>query len=300
LELLDQADAGNEFALQRAELLFALGKIADDCQNYEIAFNYWRSANSLVRSTITYDIRNDRSRLKAIKQAFDAELIQSRQLVANATCTPIFIVSMPRSGSTLCEQILASHSQVQGNGELLLLPSLLGTHEKQTGVPYPDVLANLDRSDLMRLRERYLEGAECDSKVRYFTDKLPANFWLVGLIGMLFPEARVINVRRDRMDTALSCYKLLFGGAQKFAYDLDEIRQYHQVHLELMDYWHRLLPGVIYDLNYEDLVRMPSDTIKELLGFCDLAWEPCVHGVPGHTKDRLDIQCGAGQTAVAW
>lgn len=274
LELLDRAKTSNKYPMQRAELLFALGKIADDCDDYHTAFDYWREANSLVRGTIEYDIPNDQARLEAIKRVFDVEYIRRRRLGEGGLCAPIFIVGMPRSGSTLCEQILASHSQIRGKGELTLLPDLLGQHEYQTGIPYPDVLARLDRSDLMHLRKRYLENAGSEPRARYFTDKLPANFWLIGLIRILFPEAKVISVRRELLDTALSCYKHLFGGSQKFAYDLDEIRQYYELHLELMGYWHQLLPSFIHDLQYEDLVKAPSETIKQLLEFCHLEWEP--------------------------
>jgi len=269
-----QLEQPGRHAMQRAELLFALGKIADDCGEYDRAFDCWREANALVRSTFGYDVRNDEARLAAIKRVFDAESIRQRQLDPGGECTPVFVVGMPRSGSTLCEQILASHSDVHGKGELTLLPTLLGEHEKRSGVPYPDVLAGMDRDDLVRLRERYLEEAGCDPGIRCFTDKLPANFWLVGLIRMLFPAAKVINVRRDPRDTTLSCYKHLFGGTQKFAYDLGEIRRFSELYCELMDYWRQLLPGGIHDVQYEDLVQAPQETITGMLGFCGLEWQP--------------------------
>ncbi len=263
---------------EKTELLFALGKIAEDCQQYETAFGYWQKANVLKRRTFEYKIGNDRKRVAAITQIFNTKLVNELQLDTSEEPTPIFILGMPRAGSTLCEQILSSHAEIHGMGELTLLPELFGELENSIGLPFPRVMTRVDKRQLHALRDNYMAFVLAKTDLHYFTDKLPGNLWLVGLARILFPQALIIHARRDPIDTGFSCYKHLFSGAQKFAYDLAEIRQYIQLCQELMTFWHELLPGAIYDLKYEDLVANPQGTIKSMLSFCDLPWQQdCLH-----------------------
>lgn len=159
-------------------------------------------------------------------------------------------------------------------GEQTVLPQLLGQLEKRTGTPYPGVLARIDAGELSALRDRYLAGLRLPADTPFFTDKLPANFWLVGLIRLMFPTARLVNARRNPADTGLSCFKHLFGERQKFAYDATEIRQYIELHRDLMAFWHMRLPDAMHDLRYENLVRNPQGTISAMLEYCELPWQP--------------------------
>ena len=158
-------------------------------------------------------------------------------------------------------------------GEMMLLPRLLGEFEVSLATPYPLVLRQINREQLHELRDRYLSYVGERAETRYFTDKLPLNFWLIGLIEILFPGAPVIHAHRNPIDTGFSCYKQMFSGAQNFAYDLSEIKQYLLLHRDLMDYWRTLLPGRIFDLAYEDLVSSPEATVRAMLAFCELGWE---------------------------
>ena len=278
LAALPAKEGTNSQLKEKTELLFALGKIAEDCQQYEKAFGYWQKANVLKRRTFEYQIANDRKRVAAIKKIFNNDLINDLQLELSEQPTPIFIVGMPRAGSTLCEQILSSHAEVYGMGEMTLLPELFGEIENSIGLPFPRVMTQVDTRQLHALREKYMAFVLAKTDLHYFTDKLPGNLWLVGLAKILFPRALIIHARRDPIDTGFSCYKHLFSGAQKFAYDLAEIRQYIQLCQELMSFWHELLPGAIYDLKYEDLVADPEGAIKSMLSFCDLPWQQdCLH-----------------------
>jgi len=271
----------------RTELLFALGKIAEDCAQYDQAFDYWRQANTLMRRTFDYEINNDRRRVAAIKSVVDADLTRKTELRSADHPTPIFIIGLPRSGSTLCEQILASHTDIQGMGELTLLPELLGKLEISLKTPYPRILTKLDGQQLRKLRDTYITTLQDTLKRPYFTDKLPSNFWLVGLIKVLFPDSPVINTNRSPIDTGFSCYKHLFSGGQKFAYDLTEIRQYIDLHNELMAYWHEILPGAVYELKYEDLVQKPEETVTSMLAFCELPWQ---HGCLNFYETRRAVR----------
>lgn len=257
----------------KTELLFALGKVAEDCQQYDQAFSYWRTANTLKRRSFEYDIGDDRKRVAAIKKVFNKNLIDKLQLDATSGPTPIFILGMPRAGSTLCEQILSSHAEIHGLGELTLLPELLGELADSLKTPFPHVMTRVDKRRLQELKDKYMAHVIGKIDRRFFTDKLPSNFRLVGLIRILFPQSLVIHAHRNPIDTGFSCYKHLFSGAQKFAYDLKEIKQYIQLYQELMAYWHGLLPGTIHDLGYEDLVTDPESTVKAMLSFCGLPWQ---------------------------
>ena len=257
----------------KTELLFALGKIWEDCQQYDQAFECWQQGNNIKRQTYEYSVKDDRNRVAAIKAIFSDELFRTQQYQEPDARTPVFIIGLPRSGSTLCEQILASHSEVQGLGELTLLPELLGDIERTTSISYPRVLTSLDVNQLTKLRTDYLSRLAGKINKHYFTDKLPGNSWLVGLIHLIFPRSPIINVFRNPVDAGFSCFKHLFSGTQKFAYNLAEIREYIDLQRELMRFWHELLPGAIYDLRYEDLVMNPEETIRAMMSFCGLSFQ---------------------------
>ena len=269
--------ATNETAAQlkdKTELLFSLGKVAEDCQQYDEAFSYWKSANELKRRTYEYDIRTDKQQLAAIKKVFKSGLVDKLQLDRPGEPIPIFVLGMPRAGSTLVEQILTSHTAIRGLGELTLLPELLGELERRAGSTYPHVINRVGRRELQSMADSYLTCASRDGSHRFFTDKLPGNFWRIGLIRILFPGSPIIHAYRDPIDTAFSCFKHLFSGPQQFAYDLKEIQRYILLYQELMTFWHELFPGAIFDLEYEKLVADPQGTVESLLSFCDLSFEP--------------------------
>lgn len=258
---------------EKTELLFALGKISEDCRQYDRAFEYWRLGNIIKRRTYQYSISDDRNRVAAIKAQFRRAYAKTQVIDEPNVPAPVFIIGLPRSGSTLVEQILASHSGIQGLGELTLLPNLLGDLERSMGLSYPEILTELDVSQLSGLKSDYLSRSVENTRKPYFTDKLPGNFWLVGLIHLLFPQSPVINVIRNPMDAGFSCFKHLFSGPQKFAYNLTEIRQYIELQRELMSFWHEQMPGVIHDLHYEDLVNSPDRTVASLLSFVGLSFQ---------------------------
>ena len=255
----DGGDPREEIALQ-----FALGKVYEDCGQYDRAFGYWQRANTLQRKQLTYRISDSLQRMAVIKRTFTAEFMAGRTLDKFDGCRPIFLVGMPRSGSTLSEQILASHDRVQGLGELTVLPSLV------------DDLGSwnvLDKSRLLEIREQYLKSVRADNSTDFFTDKLPGNFWRIGVIKLLFPDARIIDVRRHPIDTCLSCYKHWFSENQPFTYDLEDLKGYYGLYEQLMAFWQALFPGEIHTLHYEHLVTHPKATVEATLDYCGLDWQ---------------------------
>ena len=180
---------------------------------------------------------------------------------------------MPRSGTTLTEQILASHPQVHGAGELSALSDVLSDFHAVDDLAK---LAALDASELDGLARRYRQLAHesVPTDRRYVVDKMPHNFRYIGFIRLLFPQAKVIHCLRDPVDTCLSCYKRYFaGGGVRFAYDLTELGRYYCLYLNLMHHWHSVLPGYVYDLRYEDLIADQEGQSRRLLEFCGLPWD---------------------------
>jgi hypothetical protein len=190
---------------------------------------------------------------------------------------PIFIVGLPRSGSTLVEQILASHSRVEGTFEL---PNILAVvreldHKDEAHDAYPESVRQLEPAQLTALGRRYLhEVASLRSDRPFFIDKMPNNFSHIGLIHSMLPEARIIDVRRHPMDACFSTYKQYFAEGQSFSYSLDHLGRYYRSYLELMDHWDRVLPGRVLRVRYERLVEHPAREIRRLLAHCGLSFEP--------------------------
>ncbi len=236
------------------------------------AFPYLERANRLHRATLRYDSAADQRMAGRITEMFSSGFLADRAGWGHETDLPIFIVGMPRSGSTLVEQILASHSGVHGAGELSDLWRLVvdsgGTK------PYPDFIAALEKRDLEALGKSYADGlARRSPGASRVIDKQLNNFLYIGLIAAILPGAKIIHCRRDALDTCFSCYAKLFGRGSKFVYDLAELGHYYRLQTQVMEHFESLLPGRIFDLEYEELVADQEGTTRRLLDYCGLAWE---------------------------
>jgi len=256
---------------EEMHLHFAFGKVLQDLHEYAQAFEQWRQANLLMRRAIDYDIDEEAKGFDLIKRIFDESFFERHEGLGLRDVSPVFIVSMPRSGSTLTEQILASHSQVFGGGELPLFRDCLNIK----GV-FPQDFMQLEEAEIGEIGRKYLEKlAEINTANRpVVTDKMLFNFLYIGLIRIIFPRARVIHCFRHPMATCLSIYQSYFSDLKGFAYDLTELGRFYRLYSDLMAHWQRLLPGFIHDLEYESLIAEPESEIRRLLDFCGLPWEP--------------------------
>jgi tetratricopeptide (TPR) repeat protein len=260
-----------------AQLHFALGKAFEQRHEYPRAFTHYARGNALRRQEAPFDIEGFERRAARIRACFDTAFFAARSGFGSEDSAPIFIVGLPRSGSTLVEQILASHPAVEGTMELQNILTLVGQFDdllpERDG--YPQTLAALPPAQLQALGERYLrETAPLRSGRAHFTDKLPNNFSHVGLIQAILPRATIIDARRHPMDACFSTFKQYFAEGQTFSYSLEDLGRYYRAYLALMDHWDAVLPGKVLHMQYEQLVRDPEVQIRRLLEHCNLAFEP--------------------------
>lgn len=271
---LAQTDAP---ATMRIDAGFALAQVYDKTGDTTRAFDFLRQANALKRGTLDYDIKRDAERMQRITALFTPDFMQRFAGASGSELEPIFILGMPRSGSTLVEQMLAGHSRVVAGGELPYMPEIarqLGEIWGSRGPASPGSDEQV-RADLLQAVQSYTRStASLHHKDRLFTDKLPGNFLLVGLIQLMFPRAHFIHVKRDPVDTCLSCYQRLFSSDLPFTYDLAEVGQYYALYRGMMKHWHATLPGRILDVDYESVVAEPEQNIRRILEFCGLEFEP--------------------------
>jgi len=262
----------------RFMVCFALGKVYEGHHDYRRAFDYYDEANRLRFPQLGYDEAKQFAYFDAIESFFTADLFAQMKDIGFecADTMPIFVVGMPRSGTSLVEQILASHSAVYGAGELPIMPYIADTFIPQlTSQPYPHAINHLQQAAFKLIAERYLRQMRsfCPDKSRYIVDKRVANYFHIGLIRILFPHAPIIHCVRDPMDTCWSLFRLHFVGDHPYCYDQRTLGRYYSRYQQLMRHWHRALPGEIYDLPYDQLVKQPESAIKSLLKHCHLPWE---------------------------
>jgi tetratricopeptide (TPR) repeat protein len=267
----DKRERSNE-----AQLHFALGKAFEQRDQYAHAFAHYARGNALRRLDAPFDIENFERRSARIRAFFDQEFFAKRGGSGDPDPAPIFIIGLPRSGSTLVEQILASHSRVEGTMEL---PNIVNITQQFDDMAagrdgYPETVGSAPIGLLGALGSRYLqETGPLRSGREHFTDKLPNNFSHVGLIHAILPHATIIDARRHPMDSCFSTFKQHFAEGQTFSYDLDDLGRYYCCYLSLMDHWDAVLPGKVLHLQYEDLVREPEPIIRRLLDHCRLPFE---------------------------
>ena len=260
----------------RVPLHFALAKMLDDCAQYDDAFQHYRRANSLVRNTVSFDPHAHARLVERTVAAFDQAYFTRTAGLGHASDTPVFVVGMLRSGTTLVEQILCAHPQVHGAGELSMFQGLrLAGAQGQAGGDYLLGLESLDADAAVELARQYLRRLRRDAppEARRATDKMPGNFLYLGLIATLFPNARVVHCTRDPLDVCLSIYFQPLTPVNAYAFDLYEIGCYYREYRRLMDHWYATLPLPIHEVVYEDLVEDLEAGSRALVAACGLGWD---------------------------
>lgn len=253
---------------------FSLGKCYEDLKRHEEAFERYDAGCKLKRAVVTYDKTSQRNKVEDTINFFTNEQLDRLKAAEMDTDTPILIVGMPRSGTTLAESIIASHPDVFGGGELPAMHQLFAGSSEQREAAYPNQLAGVSPQDLQQRMQAYLDVLERLSKgAKRVTDKMPANFSFIGLVHAVMPNAKIVHTIRNPLDTCLSCYTRLFDRSQFQSYDLVELGEFYVGYRKLMDHWRDLLPeGAFYDLVYEDLVDSPESGARKLIEFCSLDW----------------------------
>jgi len=262
----------------QAHLWFALGKALEDRGEYEESFSCYDKGNRIRGEHHRHDARvNVFNTARQIK-ALDAGFFEARRDWGCDAADPIFIVGLPRAGSTLLEQILASHSQVEGTAELpdiIAISRRLGERSRKNPAGnYPEVLHELTEAQARELGESYIESTRVQRHGEpFFIDKMPNNFQHIGLIHLILPNAKIIDARRHPMAGCFSCFKQLFARGQTFTYSLQDVGHYYRDYVRLMDHWDAVLPGRVHRVQYEDMVGDTENRIRALLDYCGLEFE---------------------------
>ncbi len=262
--------------VDRYHLCFALGKGLEDRGEYAESFRYYERGNALKRSESPYDVAKFERSVRRQIEVCTREFFAAREGYGCDRNDPIFIVGLPRAGSTLLEQILASHSQVEGTMELADVPRLVTQLNGRHNAPrYPQVLADLSPEQIERLGKKYITDTQIyRTGRRFFIDKMPNNFRHIGLIHMMLANAKIIDARREPMACCFSNFKQLFAAGQEFTYGLEDIARYYRAYVELMGHWDTVLPGKILRIQHEDVVADLEGNVRRILAFCGLDFEP--------------------------
>jgi tetratricopeptide (TPR) repeat protein len=272
-QLAENKEAKPELRTQAA---FAFGKSLEDAGQYADAFAWYRKANDL-RTGISFDPATNREGIDTLISTFTDSLPDAVTPTATESPTPIFILGLPRSGSTLVEQILASHSQIEGTMELVNLPNVVrlitidgGKHK----LSYPESLWNFEREELLAYGKSYLDStAVYRTDKPFFIDKLPTNFDKIGLLQLILPQAIIIDARRHPLDCGLSCFKQHFASGHQFSYSLPNIGHYYNDYLRLMDHWDSVLPQKVFCVQYEKMISNTEEMTRKLLEHCGVDFE---------------------------
>jgi tetratricopeptide (TPR) repeat protein len=273
----------------RIHLSFALGKAYEDKAMFDKAFDYYKRGNAAKQLTSRYKSEDLTAEFKAQTEVFDTDFLSQHSGTGFTAPDPIFIVGLPRSGSTLLEQILASHSQVDGTMELpnmLALAQKLRRGEKLSGTNhYPAILRKLAAEEFHQFGEQFIQETRIHrGSAPFFIDKMPNNFRHIGLIHLMLPNAKIIDARRHPMGSCFSGFKQLFAEGQEFTYGLHEVGTYYKDYVELMDHWDKVLPGKVLRVQYEDVVDDLDTQVRRILDYCGLPFEQSC--IDYHQTDR--------------
>jgi tetratricopeptide (TPR) repeat protein len=266
--------------VNRLHFHFALGKAYEDAGDYVQSFEHYAKGNALHRGTTRYDADLNAARCRRLSQIFTRDFFRTRVGSGHDTRAPIFVVGMPRSGSTLLEQILSSHSAVEGTTELpeiiAMAKTLRGHAESEDIGAYSEALAALRPAALRELGEQYLQRTSIHRKTDrpHFIDKMPNNFLHIGMIQLVLPNAKIIDARRHPLACGFSNFKQYYARGQRFSYDLADMGRYYRDYVELMAHFDEALPGRIHRVIYERMVEDTEVEVRALLDYCGLPFEP--------------------------
>jgi len=288
-----RAPAGS---LARMQLAFGLGKLHDDMKEYDRAFGYFAEGNAIRRKNIAYDPARTARDFAAMKAAFDAAFFARHRPSAISDDTPVFVVGMPRSGSTLVEQIIASHPQATGGGELEISKMAVArSFPLDMAGGFPAGVANMPDAAFAEAGQAYLSALHARYPgSRRVTDKMLGNFMLIGFLHMMLPKARILHVTRDAAATCLSIWKSHFrGDGHLYGYDLIELADFHNLYTDIMAHWRAVLPGVVHEVRYEDFVADQEGQSRALVDWLGLPWDDRV--LAFHEADRPVRTASAAQ-----
>ena len=279
--MLAQLEGSNLSEFRRTAINFALAKGLDDVGQHELAFQHYKIGNALRRKAVHYDVTATIRHVEESKVSFTSQFLASGQSHGHPASDPIFIIGMPRSGSTLAEQVLASHSSIEGTEELVYFGNLAGflANGRRAGIDPSDfvnVVSELTPTKLQTIGGAYLWHANRhrhSSRPR-FTDKMPRNWLYLPLIRLALPNAKIIDVRRNAMDCCWSNFRQLFADSGEFSYDLTELGQYYRAYVDMLGHFDVSDPGAVYRVEYEQLVADPEAQIRRLLDYLELPFDP--------------------------
>jgi tetratricopeptide (TPR) repeat protein len=283
---------------ERCWVHFALAKSYDDIGERDRGFAQLLDGNAARRRQIDYQEARELGAMDRIREVFTADLLAARRGLGDPSDLPVFIVGMPRSGTTLVEQVLASHHGVFGAGEWAELPATVERLTERLGsLPFPEAMWTLSGADLRQIGAAYVAALRpLAPEAERITDKMPANFRFAGLIPLILPRARIIHVVRDPVDTCLSCFSKVFEGEQGFSYDLGELGRFHRAYQRLMAHWRTVLPAdVLLEVRYEDMVADLDTQARRIVAHCGLTWDAaCLqfHKTPRavHTASVIQVR----------
>ena len=277
--MTERVNAPSTPQIDKTQMQFALGKAYEDSKDYDTAFSHYQAGNTLKRETSNHSKEQLDIRISTQLDVCTAELFERLKDVGHNAPDPIFILGLPRAGSTLLEQILASHSKVDGTMELHdildLAKRLRGRDKASDPSPrYPRILEELPTERFAQFGQQFIEDTRAyRGTAPYFIDKMPNNFFHIGLIKLILPNAKVIDARRHPMACCFSGYKQLFGEGQEFSYGLEEIGNYYRQYVDLMNHWDEVLPGFVLRVQHEDVIADLEGQVRRILDFCGLEFE---------------------------
>jgi len=271
---MEETLKGDMSDIERSQMYFALGKAYEVKKDFDKSFKNYYEGNKVKKALIKYSSDDTTDNTKRILDFFNQENLQKLAKSSTNDRDPIFILGMPRSGSTLVDQIISSHSKVDGTQELPNIIKIAAELNSNNQNNYPEVLKELDDSKLSNLGKVYIsETAWARDTAPFFIDKMPNNFIHIGLIKTILPNAKIIDTRRDPMDTCFSCFKQFFARGQLFTYSLEDLGNYYIDYIRAMNHWHNVYGKDIYTVHYDNVINETEETIRELIDYCELPFE---------------------------
>ena len=276
IDQMEETLKGDIEEIEKIQLLFALGKAYEGLKEFKTSFMKYKEGNWLKRKSISYSSQDNTDAINKTINFFNKESIQKIKKSKCLKNDPIFILGLPRSGSTLIDQIISSHSMVDGTQEL---PNIMNLSKEivtmgKTKDAYPSFLKKLSELQITELGNKYIDQTQWGrGTAPLFIDKMPNNFLHIGLIKTILPNAKIIDTRRGAMDTSFSCFKQFFAKGQLFTYDLEDLGLFYNDYIKLMNHWHDIYPDEIYTVKYSNMITNTEEEITKLLNYCELPFE---------------------------